>query len=112
MFSDVWALAQKRIKVSQERQKKQFDKHATLPSYQVGDRVLLHMPAKTSGELQKLALPNQGPYRITKAFATGVLIVPEDRPHSTPLRVNWDRLRHCPPSLTSRKDSDPMLKDG
>ena len=92
MFSDAWALAQKRIKASQERQKKQFDKHATLPSYQVGDRVLLHMPAKTSGELRKLALPNQGPYRITKAFATRVLIVPEDRPHATPLWVNWDRL--------------------
>ena len=42
MFSDAWALAQKRIKASQERQKQQFDKHATLPPYQVGDSVVAY----------------------------------------------------------------------
>ena len=107
MFSDAWELARKRIKKSQEQQKKQFDKRATSPSYQVGDRVLLHMPAKTSGELRKLALPNQGPYRITKILSTGVLIIPEDRPQATPLRVNWDRLRKCPADLILRKDPAP-----
>lgn len=40
----------------------------------------------------KLARPNQGPYRITETYSTGVLIVPESR-------VNWERLRKCPETL-------------
>ena len=113
-LSEAWALAQDNIGRAQAHQKKNFDKRAELSDYRVGDRVLLHMPSQKTGEMRKLSLPNKGPYRITKVLETGVMIVPEDRPRATPLRVNWERLRRCPDNvhLTRPADDEESTQTG
>ena len=98
-FSEAWTLAQENIKKAQARQKRHYDRRARAPDFQVGDRVLLYMPATRTGELRKLAMPNQGPHRIVGMSDTGVSIIPEDKPKAHPKRVAWERLRHCPDVL-------------
>ena len=95
-FSEAWTLAQENIKKAQARQKRHYDRRARAPDFQVGDRVLLYMPATRTGELRKLAMPNQGPHRIVGMSDTGVSIIPEDKPKAHPKQVAWERLRHCP----------------
>lgn len=44
-FSEAWKLAQDNIRKVQTRQKRNFDKRAKEPTYRVGERVFLYMPA-------------------------------------------------------------------
>ena len=64
--------ARKNIRCVQSCQKAHYDCRATQPNYQVGDCVIVHMPARRQGELRKLALPFEGPYKIVRISSTGV----------------------------------------
>ena len=67
-----WELARKNICCAQSCQKAYYDQRATQPNYHMGDCVMVHMPAHCQGELRKLALPFDGPYKIVRISSTGV----------------------------------------
>ena len=88
-----WELARKNIRCAQSRQKAHYDRRATQPNYQVGDCVMVHMPARRQGELRKLALPFEGPYKIVRISSTGVEVQALGHPRAQSWRVAWDRIR-------------------
>lgn len=100
-MSDAWRLARENIAKAQARQKKNFDKRAREPQFEVGDRVMLHMPATKTGPLRKFALPNQGPYQITRKTDNNVFVVPENNPHAKERCVAWEQIRKCPKLSTN-----------
>lgn len=54
--------------------------YAKTPDYQVGDEVLLYMPARKQGPLRKFASPYEGPYVITNIPNTGVELRLQSKP--------------------------------
>ena len=91
-LSSAWKLTQENVRKAQEKQKRCHDRRAKMVKYQVGDKVLLYMPATRTGELRKLALPNQGPYLIKEIGSLGATIQ-ECKPRSKPILVAINRLR-------------------
>ena len=92
----MWELARQNITQAQTRQRKTHNRKAKRAKFQVGDRVLLYSPKDKSGPLRKLALPNKGPFVITKVTDTNTFIVPQDHPRAKEKCVAWDRIHSCP----------------
>ena len=89
---------------AQTKQKRQYDKRVcpTNSPVDVGDIVFVHMPALTTGEERKLNRTNQGPFRVTKVWTTGVEVVRLGRQKkSKPWRIALDRVRKCPEELVA-----------
>ena len=97
-LSSAWKLAQENIRKAQGKQKRCYDRRAKKVKYQVGDKVLLYMPATCTGELRKLALPNRGPYLIKEIGSSGATIQ-ECKPRSKPILVAINRLRPYPEGI-------------
>ena len=95
-LSAAWDQARKNVAKAQQQQKKQHDKKARMPTFSVGDRVFVFMPAAKSGKAHKLARPYHGPFRILKLHDNGAEVRPVDKPRDPPIRVSFDRLRVCP----------------
>ena len=79
-------LAALNIKAAQKRYKRQYDRHAALSKYQVGDLVLIRFPHEEIGNQRKLSRPWHGPYR-TVEYRDPDLVVkkqffPEGRYHT------------------------------
>ena len=75
---------------------------------------MVHMPAHRQGELRKLALLFEGPYKIVQIISTGVEVQALGRPRAQSWRVAWDRIRpyHAsevtsPQELSRTKASPP-----
>ena len=109
-MSEAWESARVHVKKAQNRQKKQYDRHAAPCNVVAGDRVFVYMPAAKSGRAWKLDRPFYGPYRVVRALEGGVEVVPIDKPQENPIRVSLQRIRRCPAELGDkfypRKDQD------
>ena len=97
-LSQAWKLARAQVKKAQQKQKKYYDLHAKETRLQQGDRVFVYMPSekKKKGKAPKFARPFHGPYRVIELTANDAKVVPVNKPHSTPIFVALDRVRHCP----------------
>ena len=69
-MSTAWSVAKEQIENAQQRQKKQYDRHAKDPKIQIGDRVMVHMPGELQVKEHKLVCPFHGPYRVLKVHQT------------------------------------------
>ena len=69
-FQNAWEVAQAHAKKAQKRQKTAYDRQAKTPTYQVGERVFIYMPAANATKVSIFARPFQGPYRITAVHET------------------------------------------
>ena len=98
-FSEAWKLARDNIKKAQQCQKKHYDRRTRLPRFKVGDRVFVYMPAAKACKAYKFARPFYGPYRIVEQSETGVVVRPVDQPQADPIRVAYNRIRHCADSI-------------
>ena len=76
-----------------------YDRRTRLPRFKVGDRVFVYMPAAKACKAYKFARPFYGPYRIVEQSETGVVVRPVDRPQADPIRVAYNRIRHCADSI-------------
>ena len=56
------------------------------------------MPAEKSGQAYKFAKPFRGPYRVEKTYENGADVRMVEKPGDKPIRVAFNRLRHCPKS--------------
>ena len=79
------------VKKVHKRQKTAYDHKTKTPSYQVGERVFVYMPAAKATKAYKFARPSHGPYCITAVHDTGVEVRPVDRPQEDAIRVALDR---------------------
>ena len=61
----------------------------------MGDRVFVYMPAAKACKAYKFARPFYGPYCIVEQSETGVVVRPVDRSQADPIRVVYNRIRHC-----------------
>ena len=94
-MDEAWELARNNIKKAQRSQKIYYDQQCKPSKFKVGDRVLVYMPAAKACKAYKFARPFHGPFRILEQSETGVTIRPVDKPHAEPIRVAYDRVRHC-----------------
>ena len=94
-LSEAWAKARQNIQKAQKQQKKQHDKKTRMPTFSVGDRVFVYMPAARSGKAYKLSRPFHGPFRIIAMHDNGVEVRRVDRPQDATIRVPFARLRVC-----------------
>lgn len=108
-MQEAWELARKNIKKAQKRQKKNYDRHARQPTYQVGDRVFVYVPSAKSGKAYKFALPYKGPYCVLDISDNVACLQLVDQPKSDTIRVAISRLRHCPNQcLPTEQAEDPQ----
>jgi len=98
-FQNAWEVAQAHVKKAQKRQKTAYDRQAKTPTYQVGERVFIYMPAAKATKAYKFARPFHGPYRITAVHETGIEVRPVDRPQEGSIRVALNRVRRCPEQI-------------
>ena len=94
-MNEAWELARISIKKTQRNQKNYYDKRSKPPKFKVGERVLVYMPSAKACKAYKFARPFHGPYRIRSLDGTGVVIQPVNKPQAEPIRVAYDRIRHC-----------------
>ena len=94
-MSNAWELARGMVKKAQSRQKQQYDRRCRPPNFAEGDKVFLLKPAEQTGELQKLARPYHGPYRIITMDTNTASIRRVDRPEDSPVLVALNCLRRC-----------------
>ena len=106
-LADAWKTAREHVKQAQRRQKTAYDRSAKPPSFRVGDRVFLYMPAARSNKAYKFTKPFQGPYRIVWLYENGAELQPVDHPKASPIRVAMNRLRLCPTELAGVPASTP-----
>ena len=66
-----------------------------MPTFSVGDRVFVYMPAARSGKAYKLSRPFHGTFRIITMHDNGVDVRRVDRPQDATIRVPFARLRIC-----------------
>ena len=92
-FQAAWKIAGQNIQKAQAKQKRYYDVRARPHKYQVGDKVLLYMPALKTGKMRKMALPNRGPYVITELTDIGVTVKPVEQRRAQAIRVAYERLR-------------------
>ncbi len=60
---------------------------------------LVFMPAAKAAKAYKFTRPFYGPYRVATVYDTGLEVRPVDRPQENPIRIAFDRVRHCPEEL-------------
>ena len=84
-----------------EVMKRRHDLRASLPIFQVGDRVWLHNPRRRKGLSPKLQSPWEGPYEVVDALSAVTFRIRRG-PRSKPLVVHADRLwgSHPPEGYT------------
>ena len=63
----------------------------------------MHSPKDTTGPLRKLALPNKGPYVITRLTETNAFVVPCNQPKASAKCVAWNGIRPRPDGLCQSK---------
>ena len=86
--------AKEQIENAQQRQKKQYDRHAKDPKIQIGDRVMVHMPGELQVKEHKLVRPFHGPYRVLKVHQTILkwcLLISQE---TVPIHRSFCKLRH------------------
>lgn len=69
-LASAWTIAREKKKGAQRAQKLQYDRHAKVPSFCIGDRVMVYMPGEVQGKDRKLAQPFHAPYRIVSLTPT------------------------------------------
>ena len=69
------------------------------PTFRVGERVFVFMPAEKTGKNRKFARPYHGPYRVLEVTESNAKVVRVDHPDGTSIYVSPSRLRHCPEEL-------------
>ena len=94
-LSDAWDAAKQSIKLAQEHQKANYNRHAKDRKYRVGDRVMVHMPHKSTGKAAKLARPFFGSYRIINITPTNAEVRLVDKPDENSIFVSLSRVRPC-----------------
>ena len=99
-LSEAWQLAKDNIVKAQERQKVQYDRTSQETKFQVGDRVLVHMPAEMQGKERKLSRPFHGPYLITALTDCNAEVQLVGSTQAT-IFVSLDRVRPCPKEVGS-----------
>ena len=62
----------------------------------------MYMPAAKATKAYKFARPFHGLYRIIEQSDTGVTVRPIDKPQTEPIRVAYNRIRHCYNSLPDK----------
>lgn len=97
-LQEAWHLTQDQVKKAQKRQKSTFDRQARQPTYSVGERVFVYMPAAKASKAYKFARPFYGPYRVV-TYNTGLEVRPVDRPIQIPFRISFKRVRRCPEQI-------------
>ena len=55
----------------------------------------MYMPAAKATKAYKFARPFHGPYRIIEQSDTKVTVRPIDKPQTEPIRMVYNRIRHC-----------------
>lgn len=70
-----------------------------MPTWSIGDRLFVYMPAAKSGKAYKLSRPFHGPYRIITMHDNGADVRRVDRPQDATIRVPFARLRVCPSEI-------------
>ena len=105
-MAQAWDCAREQIIKAQKKQKQQHDRHAKDPSFQVGERVFVYMPAAGQGEAYKFAKKFQGPFRIITMYDNGVEL--KDINRSKHIRVALNRVRRCPKEM---KDVTEEIRD-
>ncbi len=96
-LSDSWSLAKENIKVAQCKQKREYDKRAKVPQYEVGDRVMVHMPGEVRGKAWKLARPFHRPFRVLGLTPSNAEVRLVDQPDADTIFISLDRIRPCYP---------------
>lgn len=109
-LQEAWTIAHRNIEKAQARQKTYHDRKATEPSYQVGDQVMLYMPAEKSGKNRKLARPYKGPFKIVDVYDTGTQVQDALHPRAKKIRVAWNRIFPFVDSPVS-STVDPTVSD-
>ena len=99
-LADAWKNAQE-----QKCQKTVYDRLAKPPSFRVGDRVFLSLPAAKSNKAYQFAKRFQGPYCIVCLYNNGAERQPVDHPRASPICVSMDRLWSCPTELAGMPTS-------
>ena len=89
----------KSVESAQSKQKKAYDRKANDHHFQVGDRVMIHMPGTVAGKSWKLARPYHGPYRVISVTPTNVEARLVDDVDADSIFVSVNRVRLCPPNL-------------
>ena len=85
-----WDCARNHIKIAQKRQKQQHDRLVKDPSFKVGERVFVYMPAAGQGEAYKLA---EKLFHILAICDNGLELANITRPGSKHIRVALNHAR-------------------
>ena len=101
-FNEAQGLAQDNIRSAQRQQKAYNDRQSRPPRFNIGERVLVYMPAAKETKAYKFARPFHSPYRIAEQSDIGVTVHPIDKPQTKPIRVTYNRIRHCCDSLPNK----------
>ena len=96
-LSQAWKLAKDNIQHAQEQQKKQYDRKARAADLNIGDQVMVYMPAEVQGKNWKLARPFHGPYHVVSKTLSNVEVRIVDDPTANSIFVSLDRVRLCYP---------------
>ena len=70
-----------------------------MPTFIIGDRVFVYMPAAKYVKAYKLSRPFHGPYRIITLHNNGADVKSVDRPQDATIQVPLARLRVCPSEI-------------
>jgi hypothetical protein len=95
LVDSLTALAREYIKGAQARQKQMYDKDAKDLKFEVGDRVMIFMPASVTGKSWKLARPYHGPFRVLSVTPTNLEARLVDDVDAEPIFVAVERVRPC-----------------
>ena len=98
-LASAWKVARSEVSKAQVRQKRSYDRKATSRNYQEGGRVMVFMPAETTGKNRKLSLPYYGPSWILEVGTNTLLMRPVDKPAEQAIRINMERAVPCPKEL-------------
>ena len=79
-LNEAWGLAQDNIRSAQRQQKAYYDRQSRSPRFNIGDRVLVYMPAAKAIKAYKFARLSHGRYRIIEQSDTGVTVRLIDKP--------------------------------
>ena len=98
-LSSARELAAARLKKSQARSKKRYDKNAEVREYRVGDWVLVKMPSAETGRNRKLSQPWYGPYRVISFDETNVTMEKVYRTQDNSIYIHRSRVTLYPTGL-------------
>ena len=92
-----WSLAQHYVKKAQKVQRKFYDRRSRSHAFCPSDRVFVYMPKEKASKAYKFTCPYHGPYRVTEALDTGVVVRPVNKPDDkSSIRVALNRVHRCP----------------